>query len=56
MLSITCSDMEKECPLFDFENYKPIDYILWKPLTDEVRGGKSSASISNITVDVGSFI
>ncbi|KAL5103600.1 hypothetical protein TcWFU_008651 [Taenia crassiceps] len=43
--------MENDCPLFDFGTYKPIDYLLWKPLTDNVRGGKSSASISNITVD-----
>ncbi|KAL5964414.1 hypothetical protein TSMEX_007861 [Taenia solium] len=51
MLSVICIGMENECPLFDFKNYKPIDYLLWKPLTDKVRGGKSSASISNITID-----
>lgn len=52
MLNMICNRNEKECTFFDFSYPNSINNLLWKSVTDEVRGGESVANISNKFVDV----
>ncbi|VUZ42410.1 unnamed protein product [Hymenolepis diminuta] len=51
MINIICDKNDSECTFFNFTQPESARYSLWKSVTDEVRGGKSSASISNTTID-----
>ncbi|KAM7541247.1 hypothetical protein Aperf_G00000025523 [Anoplocephala perfoliata] len=51
MASIICNKNDSECIFFNFTQPEFADFSLWNSVTDNVRGGKSSASISNTTLD-----
>lgn len=44
-LTIVCDQMGDECTLFDFTLHDSWDFSKWISVTDQTRGGHSTASI-----------
>ncbi len=56
LLSTICDPSDNSCTIYDFTPPEPQNFTNWLSVTDQVRGGQSTANISSAFVDVWSHI